>query len=806
MESSTSETNATLARSSKAPDSEELKRRPLRRSKTIRLPPPQVGLPWPCGQDESDPDCVIFCLAELDVDKERLISGLDCHRRFKVKEGYEMRDLPKFNDLTRYDVSEEQEMDLWKFEVDRLATAVMSPTPPSVEGAPEWYGPADSTGYNRLHVISTTLKYALDICVHDNELVLVEHQPLIVNKELLLGSHRHLLRNFDPEEGIIRFDKKIKLARHNDEVYHGLVNYLTAILARLLVRIMSGRFWVDNCLTTIAKFAAKLKVLGNDLPRAVSLTFEAYKVVQLQVNELGLSQPEGQQVPTPSAGKDQPAGPGVPGDWRAVDMGGASGARYFIVLDAFNRGISALVNNCVVELVWDEEVEQTADMFETSAVIYDTGFRGLRTQLCQERDGTISAAAERTVIHCAAVVFDVCRETWFSQPSAEGRIRPMEKFTTLDWNWTALTDSEDLMASQPGSRSWTNMRDVITALCPHSMFCGSFPTSLSQFARQVIQISDTTNRAKFYYQRACLAAARVRTSQYEASRGTNAAPCTPQYQSVYDTPMAHEGALAGVQGDPSSRLRGAMDNVEKWVIDERSIVITSLWYSWVVLAAVGILVCGGVGLVAVEDRIAGVDPSNLALMVWTAAGFLMIYAKSMRVENWPWRDFLRGRVVCRSVSEVQAVTGVDPQLLLAVLLRFETRVMLGKCGPFRGIFNRKAEDGFAIDVPPTTQTAAAGGHLFVGVLGGLGPALVELEARNREVYGNVAPKGFQQAGERYICRDFVDPAQYRIPLNDAGVEGKGRTSEDPLPLYPLCSNSLSWYQVQGVFVEKALFS
>lgn len=82
-----------------------------------------------------------------------------------------------------------------------------------------------------------------------------------------------------------------------------------------------------------------------------------------------------------------------------------------------------------------------------------------------------------------------------------------------------------------------------------------------------------------------------------------------------------------------------MDEVEKWVIDERSIIITSLWYTWIVLAAVGMLVCGGVAIIAVEDRLSGVDLSNLFVLVWTAAGFLMVYFKSIRVENWPWRDF-----------------------------------------------------------------------------------------------------------------------------------------------------------------------
>lgn len=138
--------------------------------------------------------------------------------------------------------------------------------------------------------------------------------------------------------------------------------------------------------------------------------------------------------------------------------------------------------------------------------------------------------------------------------------------------------------------------------------------------------------------------------------------------------------------------------------------------------------------------------------------------------------------------------------------------MLGKCGPFRGIFVRKEDDGFSIDVPPTTMTAVAGGNIFVRILSVLGPALVGLEAKNRELYRSVSPQGGTKGGTWYICRDFIDPAQYQIALaaEEEGEEGKegeavGRTVTESLPLCPLCSNALSWYRVEGVFVEKALF-
>jgi hypothetical protein len=94
----------------------------------------------------------------------------------------------------------------------------------------------------------------------------------------------------------------------------------------------------------------------------------------------------------------------------------------------------------------------------------------------------------------------------------------------------------------------------------------------------------------------------------------------------------------------------------------------------------------------------------------------------------------------------------------------------------------------------------------VRVLSGLGPALVGLEARKHELYRDVSPHGLVKAGKGYVCRDFMDPVQYQISLVNADPAGKKRTSDKSLRLYPLSNtDDLTWYQVQGVFVETALF-
>lgn len=170
-------------------------------------------------------------------------------------------------------------------------------------------------------------------------------------------------------------------------------------------------------------------------------------------------------------------------------------------------------------------------------------------------------------------------------------------------------------------------------------------------------------------------------------------------------------AKGAQRGMPNNQLKEKMEEAEKWTIDEKSIIIDHTWYSLASLSACALLIAGGVALIAIQDRAAGVGPSSLTALAWAASGFLMVYFKSRKVQDWLWRDFLSGRIVCRSVSEIEPVTGMDPQTLIAIFLRLESRVFLKTRGPFNTLFSRNSEDGFSIDVPPLTTTHCRRLHL-----------------------------------------------------------------------------------------------
>ncbi len=100
-------------------------------------------------------------------------------------------------------------------------------------------------------------------------------------------------------------------------------------------------------------------------------------------------------------------------------------------------------------------------------------------------------------------------------------------------------------------------------------------------------------------------------------------------------------ALRLQRDEERKRMNRARREFQRWIIDENSIVIPNKVYAWGFLAGSSMLVLGGLAIgLSVGDRIPGVDPLGFASFCWVFAGFVLIVAKSLRVENWPWSPLL----------------------------------------------------------------------------------------------------------------------------------------------------------------------
>ncbi|KAF5594607.1 uncharacterized protein FSUBG_9373 [Fusarium subglutinans] len=151
-----------------------------------------------------------------------------------------------------------------------------------------------------------------------------------------------------------------------------------------------------------------------------------------------------------------------------------------------------------------------------------------------------------------------------------------------------------------------------------------------------------------------------------------------------------------------------------------------------IMSGCAILVLGG--LMAgffVGSRIEGVDPFNLTMFAWIIAGFIILVSKSLRVGEWTWREFLKGRVTCRTVRELASVTNLPEQDIIMHLLSSERETPLVFRGPYNNVFSNTGGEGFSVDIKPTVATLFASGLIVLEVILESGSALVCLDIRPR---------------------------------------------------------------------------
>jgi hypothetical protein len=749
------------------------------------------------------------------LNSKEIHSKLQSHEHFEVKSGYAMSGLPKFHDLTQYEISAEDEGCFWKKEVARLVDTANSPLPVDLSGNREWFGNADGNGYTNLHRVTLQLQDALDICIHDNELLLVEHMPTQADHQSLMNARNRLLRDYDHETGEERFQRRLRLAEDNDRYYHALVNYITAMMLRVLLRTMRGALWEEHCIMTVAKFSAKLKILLKNLPKSASTSLRRTEEVRFKKNYKKEIQEEigyDDQMPEVDSKELKERSRWQPGRLDAE-------MRYFIVMKTFNLGISRLLLSVLSNLSSNEDTEMSADLFDTSVLMYEDYIMKHRLSLlCSQRDGTIGAASDQRVIESAAAAFEVCLDVWKSLggETKDESIKSKEHWTELSWMWTEL-DRHDF-SPRPNhiasSVDLSDMKSFITAFVPYSMVCGSFPSLLHDMSNNVSLIADPTAPVKLVRPKLFLASFTVRTSAHMSRRmnlfKVNDACDLSRSVLVHDKALARsptrtilskyadedetvsDMTLRDRRDAQRKKMGKAMEEFQTWIIDETTIVIPNKLYAWGFLSAGSLLVLGGLAMgLTVGERIDGVDPLGFTTFCWVLAGFVLLVAKSLRVENWPWSRFFRGQVVCRSVNEVHSVTGMDTQIILAILLRLEPRMILIKRGPFNAVFSKKGADGFAIDVPFNTSTLMEGGVILVKVQSLVGDALVGIRSDLWTKYDSVSPKGENAKAARVVCRDFQDPARLLKLKGD---------------LYTLSSHEIQWFRVLGLFEKDAYFN
>jgi hypothetical protein len=262
--------------------------------------------------------------------------------------------------------------------------------------------------------------------------------PSQADEEYFSSARSRLLRDHDPSEGKERFQRHLRLQSHNDRYHHMLVNYLTGMMLRVRLQTMRRKLWDEHCVITLAKFAAKLKVLVNDLPKYVS-----FCLAKTEAARFRKSQKYGQTRRGPDryySSDDEHASKNEfrlrrrkkPSDPISSRIGAEM--RYFIVMKTFHLGISRLLESSLENLSSNKDTEMSANVFDTTALMYEDYITTRHQYLCSQRDGTIRAATDRRVIASTGAAFQVYLDAWSSLNDETAATTPMpDHWTRLCW-------------------------------------------------------------------------------------------------------------------------------------------------------------------------------------------------------------------------------------------------------------------------------------------------------------------------------------------------------------------------------------
>lgn len=252
--------------------------------------------------------------------------------------------------------------------------------------------------------------------------------------------------------------------------------------------------------------------------------------------------------------------------------------------------------------------------------------------------------------------------------------------------------------------------------------------------------------------------------------------------------------------------------MESWVMSEDSIIIECGNYVRIIVLISLVIVLGSMAVpFLVKQKISGVDPFQITTFAWVLASFITVFGKSLYVADWPWHDFIRGRVVCHSINDTHDVTGVHCQTIICNILQAEYDTILWTRGPHNGMFFRKRDgtSGFAIDEPVHISTMLASGFVVLKVLNEKGEHLICMDLRK----GNLGESHSRMEKEKFLAamnidkRDsgYVDPDD-RGAFHEGQVrndKGRDMTSDDGV--LKLASKEFRWNKVIGLYKKDSCF-
>jgi len=668
-----------------------------------------------------------------------------------------LTDLQTFDDLTRYSISKTKMEALWRIECDRLVKGLTDNEANLLFPAMD-LGDASPHGYLVVQALADEVDFNFLICTLDNATLLLDKIPSLHDRNSFDSARGRLLRRtaiIEEEAKNTKPQPQFLQEPEKRAAMFALIDYITLVIAKVLVPCASSDHWVRTCIGVLAKFSAKLKGLSAETPRFAAISLQAAEVKAMSIVIAENRDKSKHRLPINET----------------FDTSEDSVRGLFYAQEAIFRKAVCGTFSTVLGALQGRRYTTGAPItsFEVCSVVYETGLGGFKTLVFQERDGDLQATSCTQILPIARSAFENMLRTVIELKKLEKPPLPSdEQRTRLKWQ-VVIADGEpcnNIRSSHLGATApkgpgsdipavssdhelcLINVEDFISVMVPLTMTSPAILTDIPELINishlmsefhnvQTVLLPAAFGRFKADF---CLFTDRYATPDSEPTTSSLS-------QGLMRRDRLLRGSLEGVikwgqtsanliaeQGKSRDEVNAHIANANKvmgeWIYEEKAVITKCEAYVWAIISIALLLVIGGlvVGF-TVGSRIKGVDPFNVTTYCWVLAAFVTLVGKSIRVETWSWRDFLLRRVRCRSVSELQAVTRVPHHLILAKLLDDEPNNILNTHGPFHAPFRRKSEDGFSIDRPIPIWTMLLSGLIMVKVNTERGAALICLDCR-----------------------------------------------------------------------------
>ena len=285
----------------------------------------------------------------------------------------ENNNYPQFDSISAYVRHPDSIPTLLHNETTRLIKVAENPDVPLEFSSHGYFQSDTEDGYRAMSNVCQRILTTLTICLLDNECINARHCARMTNEVKLANYIRQV------------YKAQTVATDSSDRRYlaatYALVDYISAVLTRLIIQTSPGKYWQINVLSVLVKRITKIKVLLVDVQLNASVAARSADAVLLEVRQSG-------ELRQTSDGMDEEEE--CEEYMRSIEANEKEGtasyeekevAKYCVEQNKFRFGLNLAVRAILTSMRFINGSGMPPTSFEIFAVAYETGFEGFKVRI-----------------------------------------------------------------------------------------------------------------------------------------------------------------------------------------------------------------------------------------------------------------------------------------------------------------------------------------------------------------------------------------------------------------------------------------